>query len=473
MKTDLTHSTWSICSTASIHRTLFVYLTHLTYSTVFCLVCLVMAVPGSSHADWSDFLSKFQPYISLQEEYNSNIDLTPNNEIADFITTISPGLRFSTLGKSETTGQYRLPSTTLEGASGINLDYRAALVFYSKESDRNYTGVDGALNAWYTLERRWTFQLRNYSIRSQESREPDYSPTALPGQYLLSTQKILEPYFRNVFSPSADYQFGRENRVGITYLNNIYRTQNPFSQDSTENNINPRLIYWFDIRNGITLDYGLTFADFEIDPDWTGQTAQGRYTHRFNPRTSVFVDYLFQWVNFDFPGNDYYVNKPMVGVEHAFSRTLSGRADLGLFTYSPKTGKSYTRPAYSLLLTQHQQRTTYTVSLFGGYTEDYFSAQNQGFTFYHRAIGNITHLLTRDLTLELTGSLERAEYPTTFGLIKNRKDWIYGIDGNASYQVLRWMALGLGVSYREDNSNFDTNDYKDFRAIFSVTATYF
>jgi hypothetical protein len=415
----------------------------------------------------------FQPYISVQETYDSNIDLVPTNETEDFITAVYPGLRFSTLGKSETTGQYRLPSTTLEGAGGVNFDYRAGFFFYAKESDRDYIGVDGTLNAWYTLERRWAFQLRNYTIRSQDSREADYSPTALPGQYLLSTQRVLEPYFRNVLVPSIEYQFGRENRVSINYVNNIYETDNPFSEDSMENKITPRLTYWFDIRNGISLEYDLTLGEFDVSPDWTGQTGRGRYTYRFNPRTSAFVDYQFQWVDFDFPGVDYYVSRPSVGVEHAFSRTLSGRAEGGVFTYNPKTGKSYTRPYYNLALIQREQKTTYALSFFGGYTEDYFTSQNLGFTLYHRAIGNITHRLTRNLTLGLTGTVERAEYPRLVGLTENRKDWIYGIWGKASYQALRWLFLGLDVSYTEDNSNFEINEYKDFRAVFNVTATYF
>jgi hypothetical protein len=240
-----------------------------------------------------------------------------------------------------------------------------------------------------------------------------------------------------------------------------------------ENYINPRLTYWFDIRNGLDLEYDLTFADFDTSPDWTGQTGRGRYTYRFNPRTSVFVDYLFQWLDFDSPGVDYYVNRPSVGVEHAFSRTLSGKAEGGFFVYDPKVGKSYTRPYYSLELTQHEQKTTYTLSFQGGYAEDYFTSHNLGFALYHRGIGTITHRLTRELTLGLTGSVERAEYPRTLGLIDNREDWIYGVWGNASYQVLRWLFLGLNVSYRQDSSNFDINEYKDFRAVFNVTATYF
>ena len=41
----------------------------------------------------------FHPYISLKEEYNDNIDLTPTNQRDDFITTVQPGIRYSNMGK--------------------------------------------------------------------------------------------------------------------------------------------------------------------------------------------------------------------------------------------------------------------------------------------------------------------------------------------------------------------------------------
>ena len=65
-----------------------------------------------------------------------------------------------------------------------------------------------------------------------------------------------------------------------------------------ENYINPRLTYWFNIRNGVSFEYGLTLGNFQRSPDLVGHMATGRYTYRFNPRTSIFGEYTQLWREF-------------------------------------------------------------------------------------------------------------------------------------------------------------------------------
>ena len=429
-------------------------------------IFLVILIPSLAWAELGDLFSQFQPYITLQEEYTDNLDLTPRNTTSDFITTVYPGLKISTLPRSTRTGEFRPASSSQETSYGVDFDYRAGFNFYAKETDRNYVGVNGTLNAWYTLDRRLTFRARNYSLRSQEPREQDYSSTALPGQSLLATQITKDPYFRNVFQPSVEYQFGKENRLALNYVNNIYRTQNPSAGDSTENSVNPTLTYWFDIRNGVSLEYGLSLGHFQKSPDLTGQRAAARYIHRFNPRTSLYANYAFLRQDFDPPGNDYDVHTPTFGIDHAFSRTLSGRAQLGYFWQDSQNGSTQRGLNYALGLTQRAQRTTYTLSFQGGYTEDYFTSQNLGFTLYHRGIGTVTYRLMQKMTVGLTGSLERAEYAT------DRKDVIYGISGNASYQLLRWLSVSLNASHRRDDSDNNAFGYTENRAMLGITAAY-
>ncbi|MBM4305558.1 MAG: hypothetical protein FJ123_02370, partial [Deltaproteobacteria bacterium] len=71
----------------------------------FCFgVCFLMMIPSVLHAEMGDIFSHFKVYITLQEEYNSNIDLSPNRiKRDDYITTITPGLKFSTSRKSPVT----------------------------------------------------------------------------------------------------------------------------------------------------------------------------------------------------------------------------------------------------------------------------------------------------------------------------------------------------------------------------------
>jgi hypothetical protein len=439
----------------------------------YILALLILWIPSMVVADVGDIFSRFQPYITAQEEYTDNLYLTSKNKKSDFFTSIVPGLRFSTLPRSETTGEFRPASSSIDTKYGVDLDFNVPLVYYGKESQNNYVGLAGTLNAWYSFDPRLTFRVRNYSIRSEEPREQDYSATALPGQFLLSTERGTRPiYFRNVFSPSFAYRFGRDDLFSIYYENNIYRNQSSLFEDSAENFINPKLTYWFNIRNGVSLGYGFTLGDFQSSPDLLGHMAMVRYTYRFDPKMSIFSEYTQLWRDFDFPSVDYLVYKPSIGIERAFSQTLSGRAQFGYFWENPEKSSTTSGFSYDISLTQRAERTTYTASLQGGYTEDYFTAQNLGFTEHHRAMGTITHRFLQRMSVGLFGSYEWAKYPGSVIEDKKAKDQIWAVGGDASYQILRWLTVSLDTSYRENHSNISERDYSEYRGMFKVTATY-
>jgi predicted porin len=434
---------------------------------------LLITSPALVHA-WSseEIFSHFQPYITVQEEYNSNIDLSQNRyKRDDFITTISPGFKFSTTPRSPITGEFR-PTPTAEERYGMDLDFRAGYTFYAKHHGDNYINLNGLLNAWYAVTPRLNFRVRDYVIRSDEIREADYSSTSIEGQYLPSRTEKRGPYIRNVFEPSVQYQFGRENILAFNYRNNVYHIQSRTSEDSMENYFNPKITYWFDIRNGVSLEYGLTLGNFQGSPDLVGHMGTGRYTYRFNPRTSLFGEYTQMWRNFNNPGTDYVVYRPTLGVEHAFSPTLSVRIQGGYYWSVPKEGSTVDGPSFDVLLTQRGKRTIYTLSFQGGYTEDYFTSDNQGFTQYYRALGRVTYQLLSKMNVGLFGSYEWLKYSGQVTEDKTPKDQIWAVGVNASYQILKWLNASLDVSHRENRSNISDRNYSEYRGMIKVTATY-
>ncbi len=393
---------------------------------------------------------QFHPYITVGEEYNNNVFLSNRNKIDDFITNADLGLTFSTAQKNY----------------GIDLIASAGLVYYAKHSDLSYFNPSGLLNGWYAVAPNLTFRARDYFTRSDEARESIYSANAQPNQYLLATQRGVQAiYIRNVVEPSLEYAFAKDGLFSVLYRNNFYHNDNHFFEDSQENTVNPKLTYWFDIKNGITLDYYLTFAQFDRSPDFVSNGIRTRYTYRFDPRISSFIEYFYQKLDYKSPGIDYDVHNPSLGVEYKFSPTLTGIAQVGYYWQIPVKGGESSGPSFNLSLAKTGQRTTYTVAFQGGYTEDYFTSQNRGFTKYYRAYGTISHQLMEKLTVGLTGSVERAIYSN------DQKDWIWGIWGTASYQLLRWLSLSLRVGYVQDNSNINNLDYTQFRTILSLNAT--
>jgi len=439
------------------------------------LIALLIVVlpPTVTWADVSDVLSRFQLYATVDETYDTNVDLTPVNKRDDFITDVGVGIRFSTLPRAETTRAFRQPSISEETAYGVNLNFLPAYVFYAKGTSEDYLSLSGNLDAWYTWNQRLTFGVRDYLTRSEEPLEQNYSSEALPGQVLLGTQIGRAIYIRNVVSPSLAYRFGREDLISINYMNNIYRNESPSFEDSTENCINPALAYWFNIRNGISISYALDLGDFERSSDMTAHIATGRYTYRFNPRTSLFGDFKFEARDFHpqtIGSINYEVYAPTIGFQHAFSPTLSLTAQFGYFWQTQEIGPDVSDPVYNVVLTQRAEKTTYTLGFQGGYTQDYFTADNLGFAIYEQVIGSITHQFAERVSATLSARYQRADYQK--GLEKGRVDNIWGVDVNSSYQILRWLSFTARVSYAEDRSNRDINDYNDFQAMVGIRAAY-
>jgi hypothetical protein len=413
---------------------------------------LLLSMSGAPLAYGQDLLSRFHPYVSVKEEYSDNLDLTSTNKKEDYFTTIQPGIAFN----------------NMDNVSGVDLDYSLGAVFYRKNSNLNYISHNASLNAKYLTAGHVNFYLKESFIQSDDPREQEYFTATEDNRYVLATQTERAVYWRNVVSPTIEYQFGPENRVGINYRNNIYRTESASSQDSQEDYINPFFSYWFDKRNGVSIDYGLTLGKFEKNSDLTGHRASGRYTNRVSAKSSIFVEYAYSKRTFASPSDlDYDIHEPYVGMTFTITPTLTASAQVGYFWANPKTGNGKDGFSYKGELANIDPRTTYKLYLQGGYTEDFFTSENLGFSLYHRATGSLNHKLGQRVSIGCFGSLEWAEF-----INPAHTDTTWGIGGTASYMPLKWLTLSLEVSHRDRQSDVDSYEYAENRGMLKITATY-
>ncbi len=426
---------------------------------LFAAVCAIITffIPVMASGAEGDLLSKFHPYISAQETYNDNINLTKDNKKDDFITTVSPGLRFSTMDKPT-------------DPTGIELDYRLGAVFYNRYTDLNYISHNGNLLAKYTTKGHWSFSVRDSFTRSDEPRERQAFTTASDSQYVLATTHNRNVYWRNVVNPNIEFKFGREDKIGIDFTDNIYRSSSPGVENSREDAVNPYVEFWLNQNNGIRLEYGFTKGDFETSSDFIGHRGKFRYTYRFNPRTSTYLEYDFSRKKFEQQTSttgDYDIHEGYLGVTHSFTPSFSVDAQAGYFQQKPEAGDKNEGFSYKGGLTYTEKVTTFKLNIQGGYTEDYFTSQNLGFNKYHRLTGSINHSLTPRFSIGAYGNLERAEYVS-----QNHKDWIWGAGGTASYAIFKWLSAGLDYSHRQSSSDINTYDYMENRVTLSLTASY-
>lgn len=425
---------------------------------VFFVIFLSLYLIAASSVYGADFLSQVHPSIGVQEEYTDNLQLTNENKISDFITTVQPGLKYS----------------NMDATSGIDLDALLGCVFYDKNPNLNYISSNDHLKAQYLTTEHFNFYLQDSFIRSNDPREQEYFTTAANNEYMLAIQTQRAVYWRNVVEPKIEYQFGDENSVGITYRNNVYQTESSGSENSIENYVQPYISYWLNKQNGIYLEYGYDNGVFESSPDLNGQRVDARYINRFMPRASAFVEYIFSDRSFSSPELDYDINEGDVGLTYTFTSTLKGSAQVGYYRMTPTTGSGQDGITFKGDLSSTDKQTTYSIGIQGGYIEDYFTSENLGFQKYYRATGSITHFLDRRLSIGLWGSIERDPGSNSVSVPSQRLT-ILGAGANLSYQPLKWLKISLDYNYSQRNSNYYyemTNEYIENKCMLTVTATY-
>lgn len=395
-----------------------------------------------------DFVTEgFHLAAAVKEEYSSNLNLTDTNRLDDFITTISPGLRY----------------LKTSGPAGVDLTYVPGYNIYAKHDDLNYWSQFGTLNTYYSPTSRWTLRLRDVLVRTDDPLE--YDPLGSVDQYFLSTTTERTPHLRNIAEPQVQYRFGADNYFSVLYRNMYYKVDAGNTVD-TENSVNPRLMYWFNVHNGIVLDYSYSIAELESSPDWAGNDIRARYIYRFNPGTSIYGEYYYANRGFDPPSASYKIHQPSVGVEHALSPTLSASLQLGYYVKDPEFGEDESSFSGNFFVRKRTELTTYILNLIWGFREEYLTPENLGFIEYRRAEANIIRALSPRLSFSIKGTVEWAEYDT------GRRDWIYGACAGLTWSIYKWLTLTPTFWYREQNSNTETFDYQEYRGILRLTATY-
>ena len=429
------------------------------------ILILFLALPGGVYADSREVLSLFRFDFGVQEEYTDNVDYSPSNTRDDWITRVYGGFRLSTeLAPERAPGQVEQKPMGRD-PWGINLDYRLAYNYYANDTYDDYFGHDGRLDAWATIGRWVVVRLKDYLQVSDEPLELQSEAGAPPLDYLPGSQRTRAKYTRNVLEPSAEYQFGKEDRLSLTYRNNYYNNESEVYEDSQEHRLTPRLDFWFNIRHGISLEYAFDQGLFERSPDFEGHLGRARYTYRFSPQTSIFGEYAFVRRDFDDPGTDYDAQNPSVGITHEFSPTTNGSLQIGYFWQNPQRGEALDGISVNANLSTRTQYTDFSVSLRGGFREDYYTALNLGGSQYYGAYGSIKHRLTQWFSIGLLGSVVQDEYTS------GEKTLRWEARGNATYQPLRWLSFTLEALHRTDDSNLEGSDVQENRAILRVNLT--
>jgi predicted porin len=420
----------------------------------FILVVVAVLFSANSWAEW-----RFLPALELEESYDSNIYLSSDNETSDFITRLSPELRLEEVSATRT----------------FAASYTMNLYNFNSHDDNNYIGHEAGLSWDQRLSRNLSWHIMNTYYRSEEPLEEDPEYTGV--------RRTRNEYSRNTVDTGFTYQFGAEDRVTVSYLDNRLQNRDPEIEDDVEYGPSLELEYWLTHRHGFALGYSWSQIDYK-DEEPSNETDEFDlgYRWRWSPHTTLHLDYGLVLFSSKAPaeeGDDYNVQSIAAGFDHDFGPSYSLSGSFGYFFFNPKESESSDGPVYRLILGRRFARGSVTLSGEGGYRLDYSGAEAEGFTKYRGVSLSSTYSMSPRTELYASTSYiyekseegGRVQYEPR-GVLAGMRDETWDVSVGTSYEILSWLTGILELTQRERNSSGEEDEYRDSLILFRLRGTY-
>jgi hypothetical protein len=272
-------------------------------------------------------------------------------------------------------------------------------------------------------------------------------------------------YWVNQGNVSLGYVFGEENRLEAGYNRRDRENTDPTLNDSADQRPFARLTHWFNVKNGVRVDYAYKDVELSLDDDFTGHAPGVRYLRRFRPQTTGYVGYTYTTRDFDGITEDYVVHNGFVGLDHAFSPEYSVRAEAGYFIRVPDISETTSGPSLSLGLTKEFARGSISIVGDAGWDEAYLTTGRPTFRKYFGG--------------SLDGSYQLFEKVSFYGRAyyrhseegEVRTTQIFRGYAGIRWSFMRWFFLSFQYDYADRTEDIEVLSYTDNRVMLMLSAS--
>ncbi len=414
------------------------------------LASVLMSFPWAwFHPAHADITKTVTPRVSVTETYDDNIDLTPTNEISDWITTVSPGISL----------ELESPQTVL------NFDYEAGFSFYRDESSRDNTRHRAEATWNQELSRQLTFHLSDRFLRSED-------PVVEREGMVEDIRSRRDTEYRNTAEASLAYAFGAEDRITGGYIHQYVDDRSSANEDSEGNRGFLNLDKWFGPRYGIRATSHVERGTFEQEDDFDQYAVGLTLNRRWTPSRLGYVRYDF--LDHDYeeaagaPRNDFQLHQGVIGADWGLGPATTLRAEIGYYLQDYQQGGDSDGLTYRAGLVTGTRRTTYVIEGGGGYDQDYYSSDNFGTSQFYEFSGRADHQLRERLGVYLAAQYRRDKYRER----NNQQDKIYGARAGISWSFWRWFTLNLEGARISRDSDDPAREFDDNRIMLRATGAY-
>jgi hypothetical protein len=414
----------------------------LVSGSVFLILLLFQA-----QTSFAQYRIELTPSVSVGELFDDNIYLDSTNEKSDYITEVSPGLNLNVLSEH----------------SKLELAYAPTFVWYADEDQNNTVRHLGSVSYGQELSQHWRLDLTERYVRSEEPLETT--------EEIEGVRSNRNTYERIRGSASLGYLFGPENVLTLGYRHSLLENEDVTLDDGMISRPFANVIYWFNVKNGLEMDYEYTDASFSRDDasiagdDYSGNATGIRYIHRFTPHTSGSIGYDFTTRDFDGFTEDYNIHAGAIGFEHAFSPDFSISLEGGYFEVRNDRSDDEDGITYNASLVKRFERGSITIEGSGGWDEAYLESERRGLTRYWRVGPSFEYRFSEPLS-GYVGAYYRQDRRDM-----DEREWKRW-RGNCGlrWEFLDWLSLSLDYTYNERDDTVDMDDYAVNKVMLKLTA---
>jgi hypothetical protein len=395
------------------------------------------------------------PRISIQEQYDDNIDLDPDNEESDWITSIAPGFLLDL--ESESTS--------------LNLDFDVGFSFYLQDSSRDTIQYRGALSWNQRLADRLSLEVMNNFSRTDEPIGPEDE---------IASERAVR--YRNLGQANLSWQFGQDDTIVVGYQHNLFESESDDEEDGTGHLVFLNVQAWAVPQFGINFRPQFWRANFKqpsgfVDSptdDFSQYSGELTVNYRWRQSRLIHAKYSELYQDFDQPGvpapsNDFRLRQATLGFTLTLSPQVSIQVNGGywLQTFQDNTRPDNDGPIFHAVLAAVRQNTSLHLEGESGFVLDFLTPENFGSTEFRRALGSVDYQLTERVRL-----LASASYLWQDFLELDRRDKDWRTTAGLSYTVRDRLELSLDVTHRERESTNPSVEFVDNRVTLLLTLEY-
>ncbi len=386
--------------------------------------------------------------LTVSTEYNDNIYLRSKNKESDFITYISPAIKYDNFFKKNYLRIFYTPTWTI----------------YYSHPESNTLRHDITFNFSHYFTRHLNLSINEHYIKSEE-------PLEKIGKKISQTvRRERNVYERNRVESNLKWQYNKYSYLKLGYIYQFLYNRDPTYDDTNQETFYLKLKRWPDIKHGINLNffYERNRTSREIGrpelPGFDGYEVNMFYSKRMNQRLEL--NFGFNLIKRGFLEEnikDRYVRSYFFNVFYRKSPLTD--LSFGIFQFRPYgvgLNKYFTGYRFNIKK-KISKRTQISFFLKRSWDVGYLEARRRGFTRYTRINSSLIKRISKTTVFNYSFYYRRNHYYH----LRPSRDTIYILNLGLQKEITPSLSVALTYRYDEMTSSVRTYNYVSHSISFS------